>query len=328
MQNHLIETASHATGSMLVWDTGEYSILPWREPQQSQASSDEESDSADHRKSTPMLSESEKLHIAFQQNKFRLRLHGTRLPQNYSVSLRLDKDSYHKEQPARPKRRRRKLSPKVKQAEMLETSDSEGDNGVSSSASTPPTYLAKADLRSLQRRASLPLKDASTIRTQLPAHDSQTDADSDDPSVPPPQSQTQNPTTALSHPPAADARSTTAIHSDHASNPESESETIRLTNTYPGGALNTISSIHQRRWFLSLDRRNSGFVPQKTPHSGRKKWVRKWKSDGSKDGFDPFHVLGREMERSVVTGRLAAEILADEGVVGFVPRAGWRGVMD
>jgi uncharacterized membrane protein len=39
-------------------------------------------------------------------------------------------------------------------------------------------------------------------------------------------------------------------------------------------------------------------------------------------------VLGREVERSVVTGRLAGEILADEGVDGFVPRRGWRGVVE
>jgi len=35
-QNHLIESASHATGSLLIWDTGEYEVLP--RPQEEQAS--------------------------------------------------------------------------------------------------------------------------------------------------------------------------------------------------------------------------------------------------------------------------------------------------
>lgn len=39
-------------------------------------------------------------------------------------------------------------------------------------------------------------------------------------------------------------------------------------------------------------------------------------------------VEGREVERSVVTGRLAAQVCIDEGVVGFVGRAGWRALVD
>lgn len=30
VQNHLIETASPNTGSMIIWDTGEYEILPYQ----------------------------------------------------------------------------------------------------------------------------------------------------------------------------------------------------------------------------------------------------------------------------------------------------------
>jgi len=30
-QNHLIETASPKTGSMIIWDTGEYEILPYQD---------------------------------------------------------------------------------------------------------------------------------------------------------------------------------------------------------------------------------------------------------------------------------------------------------
>jgi len=50
--------------------------------------------------------------------------------------------------------------------------------------------------------------------------------------------------------------------------------------------------------------------------------VRKQRSDGSRDGFERFHVLGRKVEMSVVTGRFATEIIRDEGVEGFVPRGG------
>ena len=38
--------------------------------------------------------------------------------------------------------------------------------------------------------------------------------------------------------------------------------------------------------------------------------------------------MGREVERSVVTGRLASEILEDEGVEGYVPRGLWRPVVE
>ena len=45
-------------------------------------------------------------------------------------------------------------------------------------------------------------------------------------------------------------------------------------------------------------------------------------------GFEPFYVLGREVERSVISGRVAGEVLGDEGVKGFVGRRGWRGVTE
>ena len=43
-------------------------------------------------------------------------------------------------------------------------------------------------------------------------------------------------------------------------------------------------------------------------------------------GFESFLVRGRDVERSVVTGRLAREVESDEGVQGFVGRSGWVGV--
>jgi hypothetical protein len=55
--------------------------------------------------------------------------------------------------------------------------------------------------------------------------------------------------------------------------------------------------------------------------------MRQRNSDGTRDGFERFHVLGREVERSVVTERLVREVLADEGIEGFVPSGGWRGVV-
>lgn len=102
---------------------------------------------------------------------------------------------------------------------------------------------------------------------------------------------------------------------------------IRLNNAYPG-AVNDIGSIHQRRWFIVLDRAGSGFVPEKDP-TGKRRWIRGVdKRSGARTGFDPFYVRGPEVERSVVTGRLGGDVLHDEGVEGFVPRRGWNPVLN
>jgi hypothetical protein len=116
----------------------------------------------------------------------------------------------------------------------------------------------------------------------------------------------------------------TGNHSDHT--PDLD---IQLNNAYPG-SINSIGSIHQRRWYLSLDRVNSGFEPSpewnhassSKPKTKAKFWRRR--SDG---GFEAFHVHGPEAERSVVTGRLGLHVLEDEGVRGFVARRGWRPVL-
>ena len=97
---------------------------------------------------------------------------------------------------------------------------------------------------------------------------------------------------------------------------EDEQVAIRRDNAYPG-ALNDVVSVHQRRWYLTLDRVGSGFVRKGNG------WLRKGTM-----GFEPFFVMGREEERSVITGRLAGEVLSDESVEGFVPRKGWMAVMD
>ena len=59
----------------------------------------------------------------------------------------------------------------------------------------------------------------------------------------------------------------------------------------------------------------------------RRKWVRRRDEEGRLGGFEPFFVRGRDVERSVVTGRTGGEVLGDEGVEGFVGRKGWRGVV-
>ena len=110
---------------------------------------------------------------------------------------------------------------------------------------------------------------------------------------------------------------------------EQEDEEVRLTNTYPG-ATNSIGSIHQRRWYLSMDRYASGFCPLRIENrskGGRRIWTRR-KEDDRLRGFEPFFVMGRETEKSVVTGRTADEVMVDEEVQGFVGRKGWRPVIE
>ncbi|KAH6687862.1 hypothetical protein F5X68DRAFT_206383 [Plectosphaerella plurivora] len=107
---------------------------------------------------------------------------------------------------------------------------------------------------------------------------------------------------------------------------EQEDAQVRATNAYLG-ADNTIGSVHQRKWFLSLDREASGFV--KVAKRGQKViWTREEeeKDDDARLQY-PFYVRGPEEERSVITGRLAADVLRDEGVRGFIGRKGWRPVL-
>lgn len=98
---------------------------------------------------------------------------------------------------------------------------------------------------------------------------------------------------------------------------EGEDATIRANNAYPG-ASNTIGSIHQRNWILTLDRKNSGFRRERSG-TGRGRWV---------GGWEPFFVRGRDHERSVVTGRDADAVMADAGVERFVGRKMWRPILE
>lgn len=263
--NHLIETASPNTGSMVIWDTGEYEVLPYQmestmpETDDSRSvSEDSDSPVQEHR------SESEKLCEAFQNRKIRLRLHGTRLPRNYTIILRQDKTTH--QAPLRlPQKRCRRTRPRLQSRSTLTSSDS--------SPSPPSSPSSK---------------------------------------------QTYQLSTTQSNPEPAEPN--TKTDSDY----EKSDYQIRLDNAYPGST-NTIGSIHQRRWFITLDRVNSGFEYE----PGKKRWVRKKDLDmGELVGFEPFYVRGPEIERSVVTGRLRREVLEDEGVQGFIPRQGWRAVLE
>ncbi|GAB7353704.1 hypothetical protein MBLNU459_g4107t1 [Dothideomycetes sp. NU459] len=110
-----------------------------------------------------------------------------------------------------------------------------------------------------------------------------------------------------------------------------EDETIRANNAYPG-AHNTIGSVHQRYWFLTLDRQSSGFVKARTVSDGSR-WISSKSTDkrnGNQvtSGFEPFFVRGRDYERSVVTGRLAADVMDDEGIKRYEGRKMWRPIME
>lgn len=253
-QNNLIESASHATGSLLIWDTGEYEVLPYRKPVKARATDDECSDDDQVGKAQP-LTDSEKLFTGFRERHLRLRLHGRRLPKGYTIGLRLPSNNDASGQPKKPKHKRRR---------------------------TDPAMITKSE----------PIS---------------TDSESDTPQ------QTQASSADVEKPLEEDEDEEAAL----ASEAENEDSTIRANNAYTG-ATNSIGSIHQRHWFLTLDRKNSGFHKAHTgPDEGR--WVGDW---------EPFFVLGRNPEKSVVTGRTADEVMEDEGVKKFVGRKMWRPITE
>lgn len=267
-KNHLIETASHSTGSTLIWDTGEYSILPYyqrRYDENENLTSDserEELDAAAFDNYWNRLTDNEKLRLSFSKGKIRMRLHGSRLPRGYTIGIWLAKGERYKsidDQPQKPRRKRKRIDPTLRvdrKTYEQRCSDSEDD--------TPP---AVASISPSTTTEALPIAESSLA---MPSED--------------------------------------------------DSEAIRLANAY-AGAVNDVGSVHQRRWYLSLDREKSGFH---RPRGSGKPWVR----NGEDQGFEPFHVRGRDVERSVVTGRLGQEILEDEGVEGYVPRGRWRPVLE
>jgi hypothetical protein len=279
-QNHLIETASASTGSLLIWDTGEYEVLPWHQKKE-KGTDDELSDCPqEDTQDSSKLSDSEKLQIEFQnvcflpnrchpittdspcQRRIRIRLHGTRLPENYTLSIRLLTSENRLVQPAKPSRKRRR---------------------------NPSTAHAPTQ-------------------------------------VTPPTSDMDESETVPDGQPTSMSPSATPLEREIA---ELEDDKVRQSNAYPG-AENSIGSIHQRRWYLSMDRYASGFRPlpvDKASTGGRKEWDRRWE-EGRRLGFEPFYVMGRDVEKSMLTGRTADEVMSDKGVEGFVGRKGWRAVID
>jgi hypothetical protein len=259
--NHLIESASHKTGSLLIWDTGTYEVLPRKKKPGSKKgipspqTSDDEAEDSDidqkiSRSTTKAVSdtkhENEKLITAFQTRYIRLRLHGTRLTQNYTVILRLPSNEIIA-RPTSRKKSTRKSRPKP----IHPQSDSDTDTQAQRQQELPKD--SHVDVQATQERKA--------------EEDIDTDTDED-------------------------------IHT-------------RMTNAYPGST-NSIGSIHQRHWFLQLDRQNSGFIRAKSGN-----WER---------GFEPFLVRGRDFERSIITGRLARDVEEDEGLEGYVGRGGWVGI--
>lgn len=257
--NHLIESASYKTGSLLIWDTGTYTVLPRKikndQPDPQTTDCDSDSDPMTKPPSTTPKRDSKhensKLVEAFQTRYIRLRLHGTRLPKDYTVTLRLP--STNDIQNPKPlhhlRRKRRKASNQpTPKPQRQNTTDSEEESSTPSAPQKP-------------------------IKSEETAENLDTDSEED--------------------------------------------ISTRIHNAYPGSN-NTVGSIHQRKWFLTLDRRSSGFRPG---NSGI------WERDGEA-GFETFFVRGRDFERSVVTGRLAREVENDEGCEGFVGRAGWTAIFN
>ncbi|RHZ62800.1 uncharacterized protein CDV56_108167 [Aspergillus thermomutatus] len=268
--NHLVETASARTGSMIIWDTGEYEILPSLSEPEMAETDDSRSELSDASLHSPVdkKTESEKLREAFRNHKIRLRLHGTRLPKNYTIILRLDKNlDFAKPSTRIPRKRRRRA---IHSSSTRPDPSTSSDSQISDGEPRDQSADAKADIG----------------------------------------------TTPM------------ASHSDSESAIDHQ---IRVNNAYPGST-NTIGSVHQRRWFATLDRVNSGFVPENAKANagpGKKRWARKRNvRTGQELGFEPFYVRGPEVERSVVTGRLGKDVLEDEGVRDFVPRRGWRAVVE
>lgn len=278
--NHLIETGSRETGSLLVWDMGTYEVLPTREQEEKARKSveteseGESQEQRDDRGRGAGMTQQEMFAKAFGERKIRLRLHGTRLPRGYTVHMRLSvEDDVEGRTKAlrtarfRPKSRRRRSKRDFDAPETSGSEEQEGyDDGASMVGGDYEGHMGEgADGLSAMEREMRELED----------------------------------------------------------------EMVRKTNAYPG-ADNTIGSVHQRRWFLSLDRAGSGFVKQR--QGGKVTWVKD--VDKPPEGEEssrwtfPFYVRGSGEERSVVTGRLGDEILKDEGVTNFVHRKGWRPILN
>lgn len=230
---------------MLIWDTGEYDVLPFEQEVDERMTDDEgsQNDSEDDGAfrsggtSDLGLSQCEKLETAFRNGEIRLRLHGTRLPKDYTITLRVSRN----EGPAARK----------------------------------PVIVHRSSTQTIVKR--------SMVDT------------------------------------AGDQANIVDFDEDNLNEDADTTANIRSQNAYIG-AVNTIGSIHQRWWFLAMDKVNCGFVKGKTKE-GKVSWT-----PGNQETQNnyPFFVRGRDVETSIVTERKAADVLRDEGVTSFVPRGGWK----
>lgn len=301
LQNHLIETASPATGSLLIWDTGTYTVLPSKDnsDNSNRPAVDPNSQQSPHSPSPPPdpgsgPTEQAKLQRAFEARKIRIQLHGTRLPHAYALNLRLtqNEEIAGRARSLRgPATKRRRRQPQRRgRGKVMTSSSSDSDDDDNDEADTVKTPPGKGGGGGEEEEE----EDISTMEREIR---------------------------------------------------ELEDEQVRRTNAYPGAA-NTIGSVHQRRWYASLDREACGFVRHR--RGGRVVWELSTSSSGGATGSNssnsrgggapddgdagrlsfPFYVRGVEVERSVVTGRLGADVLRDEGVVGYVSRKGWRPVLN
>ncbi|RYP28699.1 hypothetical protein DL767_007096 [Monosporascus sp. MG133] len=306
LQINETSSTSWAISSLLIWDTGTYTVLPEQGKQAPAVDPDSQPSSSDPEERGP--TEQEKLQRAFQARKIRIKLHGSRLPHTYVLNLRLTRDedvagrARNLRAPTKKRRRRTRASTRAAgQQPMTSSSDSEAASG--------------------------------------PRRDTNGDDDDDD------DAETVKAPAEVVAGNRGDGAGISAMEREIR---ELEDEHVRRTNAYAGAA-NTIGSVHQRRWYLSLDREACGFAKRRR-RGGRTVWEPSSPSavprgassseagddhDGERGEADggnrlrfPFYVRGVQVERSIVTGRLGADILRDEGVVGYVGRKGWRPVLN
>ena len=324
--NHLIETATADTGSLLIWDTGTYRVLPPRERQTAAAAAksappvgqmsegdddddddDDDDSAADDGNDT--LTEQQKLRAAFAARKIRLSLEGTRLPRPYVVYMRLSIDD--------------DIAGRARAAKAASSSSAAARRGRRRAGRAAAATSPGRETSGKRNGAGLLSGDGSGVSS----------ADDEEAGGVKPKGR-------------EGGSVTTKSPSEEASREEMrklEEDGVRRANAYQG-ASNTIGSIHQRRWFMSMDRAGCGFTRKVVKHGGTAPTTSVVWESGQQDGLPtapgdsggqgsdcrlryPFYVRGPDHERSVVTGRLAADILRDEKVEGFVKRKGWRPVV-
>ena len=250
--------------------------------------------------------EQEKLHQAFAARKIRIQLYGSRLPIPYVLYLRLtrEEDFAGRARSTRtPKTRRRR------------SALSSGRRTTRSKARYPCD--TSSDLEEGEK------EDLATSNTRKKAQSTvgggDVDDDDDDADI------VRAPAEEL-----GDDEKDKGISATERELRELEDDEVRRTNAYTG-ATNSIGSVYQRRWYVSLDREASGFVKRR--REGRTVWERAEveeageEEDGALRLSYPFYVRGVEHERSVVTGRLGNGVLKDEGVEGYIGRKGWQAIL-